>query len=154
MDSGGNLIFIDQDRSFFHGGHRRTTDRNSRVRATTSNTSNRVDHQDDASGIRTPLIQATMAIPGVAEDLAEYISRVEAMPDAIYEGLARNASYCANKLCSMFYIDTSDSKALASVRAIERWIERLLGRKRSVRKRIAKRLRQVLPTKTCHFDIG
>jgi hypothetical protein len=150
MDAHGNLIFIDQDRSFFHGGQPSTTKRNSRARSTTSYTANGVDHQDGASGIRTPLIQATMAIRGVAEDLAEYISRVEAMPDAIYEGLARNASYRGNELCSIFHVDTSDPSALAFVSSLERWIERLLDRKRSVRESIVKRLRQVLGTETCH----
>jgi hypothetical protein len=136
LDSHGNLIFIDQDRSFFHGGRPRTT----------SNTKHGVDHQDDAAGIRRPLIQATMAIPGVAEDLAEYVSRVEAMPDAIYEGLARNASYYANQLCSLFYVDISHSSAMASLGAMERWIEKLVARKRTVRKIIAQRLREVLRT--------
>jgi hypothetical protein len=149
MDAHGNLIFIDQDRSFFHGGQPSTTKRNSRARSTTSYTANGVDHQDDASRIRTSLIQATMAIDGVGEDLAEYISRVEAMPDAIYEGLARNASYRGNELCSLFHVDTSDPSALALVSSLERWIEILLDRKRSVRKRIVKRLRQVLGTETC-----
>jgi hypothetical protein len=149
MDAHGNLIFIDQDRSFFHGGQPSTTKRNSRARSPTSYTAIGVDHQDDAPGIRTPLIQATMAIHGVAEDLAEYISRVEAMPDAIYEGLARNASYRGNELCSLFHVDTSDPSALAFVSSLESWIDILLDRKRSVRKRIVKRLRQVLGTETC-----
>jgi hypothetical protein len=152
MDSLGNLIFIDQDRSFFHGGQPSTTDRNPRTGSSTSYAADGVDHQDDASGIRTPLIQATMAIPGVAEDLAEYISRVEAMPDAIYEGLARNASYRGNELCSIFHVDTSDPSALAFVSSLERWIELLLDRKRSVRKSIAERLRQVLGTESCHLS--
>ena len=39
------------------------------------------------------------------------------MPDAIYEGLVRNASYCANQLCSLFYVDTSDSSAMESLKA-------------------------------------
>jgi hypothetical protein len=149
MDAHGNLIFIDQDRSFFHGGQPSTTKRNSPARSTTSYTANGVDHQDDASRIRTPLIQATMAIDGVGEDLAEYISRVEAMPDAIYEGLVRNASYRGNELCSLFHVDTSDPSALALVSSLERWIEILLDRKRSVRKRIVERLRQVVGTETC-----
>ena len=136
MDSHGNLIFIDQDRSFFHGGRPRTT----------SNTKHGIDHPDDASGIRSPLIQATLAIPGVAEDLAEYISRVEAMPDAIYEGLARNASYYANQLCSLFYVDISLSSAMASLGAMEQWIEKLVARKRRLRKSIVRRLREVLRT--------
>ena len=118
------------------------------MRVTTSDTANGVDEQDDASAIRRQLIQATMAIPGVAEDLAEYISRVEAMPDAIYEGLARNASYCANQLCSLFYVDISDSSATESLTVMERWIERLMARKRSLRKSIAQRLREVLRTTT------
>jgi hypothetical protein len=147
VDSHGNIILIDQDRSFFRG-QRRRTDRSSRVRVTTSNTANGVDEQDDASAIRRQLIQATMAVPGVAEDLAEYISRVEAMPDAIYEGLARNASYCANQLCSLFYVDISDSSATESLTVMERWIERLTARKRSLRKSIAQRLREVLRTTT------
>jgi hypothetical protein len=146
----GNLIFIDQDRSFFLGGQPSATKRNPSGRSTTSYTASAVDHQDDASAIRTPLIQATMAIRGVAEDHAEYISRVEAMPDAIYEGLARNASSRGNELCSLFHVDTSDPGALAFVSSLERWIEILLDRKRSVRESIAKRIRQVLGTETCH----
>jgi hypothetical protein len=150
MDARGNLIFIDQDRSFFLGGQPSATKRNSAGLSTTSYTASGVDHQDDASAIRTPLIQATMAIRGVAEDLAEYISRVEAMPDAIYEGLARNATYRGNELCSLFSVDTSDPGASAFVSSLERWIEILLDRKRSVRESIAKRIRQVLGTETCH----
>jgi hypothetical protein len=138
MDGYGNLVFIDQDRSFFHGG----------LSPTTSDTEIGIDHQNGASEIRRPLIQATMAIPGVADDLAEYISRVEAIPDAIYEGLARNASCYANQLCSLFYVDISHSSAMASLALMERWIESLVARKRSVRKSISWRLREVLRTTT------
>ena len=147
MDSHGNIVFVDQDRCFFPGALADRRDNSISDCPAKSKIAKPVHDYDDASEIRTHLIEATMEIPGVAEDLAMYISRVEAMPDAIFEGLARNASCCENELCSLFYIDTSDSSALAFVSALERWIERLLTRKRWVRKSIAKRIQQVLRAK-------
>ena len=144
VDSQGNIVFIDQDRCFFPGALPDAIDNNILVCPATSKIAKPVDHHDDASEIRAHLIEATMEIPGVAEDLAMYISRVETIPDAIFEGLVRNASFCGNELCSLFYLDTSNSSALAFISALERWIEGLLTRKRCVRKSIAKRLQQVL----------
>ncbi len=149
LDSDGNIVFIDQDRCFFPGTLADRRDNDISVCPATSRIAKPVDYLDDASEIRTHLIEASMEIPGVAEDLAMYISRVEIMPEPIFEGLVRNASSCGSELCSLFYLDTSNSGALAFVSALERWIEILLARKRSVRKIIAKRLRQVLRTKTC-----
>jgi hypothetical protein len=146
MDSCGNIVFIDHDRSFFHDAQLLMAKGYPRTRRTT--TSNRDDgvHDQHASGIRKSLIQATLQIPGVAEDLAAYISRVEAVPDVVYEGLARNASHRANELCSLFYVDLSDSSAMASLKVMEQWIETLVARKRSLRRIIAQRLREALQT--------
>jgi len=146
MDSCGNIVFIDHDRSFFHDAKLLMAQGHARPPRTT--TSNRGDgaHDQHASGIRRSLIQATLPIPGVAEDLVGYISRVEAVPDAIYEGLVRNASCRANELCSLFHVDLSHSSAMASLTVMERWIDTLVARKRSLRRIIARRLREALQT--------
>jgi hypothetical protein len=144
LDSDGNIVFIDQDRCFFPSALPDRRDSNISVCPTTGRIAKPVHHLENATEIRAPLIEATMVIPGVAEDLAMYISRVETMPDAIFEGLVRNASSCGNELWSLFYLDTSNSSALAFVSALAGWIETLLARKRSVREIVAKRIRQVL----------
>jgi hypothetical protein len=146
MDSCGNIVFIDHDRSFFHDGQPLMAKGYPRTRRTTTSNRGDGDHDQNASGIRKSLIRATLPIPGVAEDLAGYISRVEAIPDVVYEGLARNASHRANELCSLFYVDLSHSSAMASLKVIEQWIETLVARKRNLRRIIAQRLREALQT--------
>jgi hypothetical protein len=97
------------------------------------------------------LIEATASIPGVLDDLSAFIVRVEAVPAAAYEGLVRNASFREEQLCSLFYLDVMDARALGSVRALERWIDHLLARKARVRGALARRLREVLGRVECRL---
>jgi hypothetical protein len=83
-------------------------------------------------------------IPGVMEDLAEFVARVEAIPAPVYEGLVRNATFREEQLCSLYYLDTMSAGALGSVKALEDWIAHLLARKQTVRATLAQRLREVL----------
>jgi hypothetical protein len=146
VDSGGNLIFIDQDRSFFYGGVSEVTASNVHVTSVTGNKGIAVEQHGEVRGIRTALLEATMEVPGVAEDLAAYLGRVETLPEAIYEGLIRNASYHANQLRSLFCIDITDSGAVASARALEAWIQQLLSRKRGIHQSIAQQVSIALRT--------
>jgi hypothetical protein len=136
-DRFGNFVSVDQDRSFFIDDHRVTTDWQ-----VAWETRNKVD----VSAVRAELIEAAARIPGVLEDLAAFVARVEAIPASIYEGLVRNASFREGQLCSLFYLDTMDSRALGSVDALEHWIADLLTRKVTVRAALAQRLAEVLGT--------
>lgn len=135
MDGFGNCIWIDQDRSFFIDDHRVTTDWQAAWHARS---------KAGVSAVRAELIGATARIPGVLEDLAVFVARVEAIPAPVYEGLVRNASFREEELCSLFYLDTMGSRALGSVEALERWIAHLLARKLTVRAALARRLGEVL----------
>jgi hypothetical protein len=136
-DGFGNCISIDQDRSFFIDDHRVTTDWQVAWGAR-----NKVG----VSVVRAELIEATARIPGVLEDLAAFVARVEAIPASVYEGLVRNASFREEQLCSLYYLDTMDSRALGSIDALEQWIAHLLARKLTVRAVLARRLGEVLGT--------
>jgi hypothetical protein len=142
IDRCGNCIFIDQDRSFFIDDHRVTTDWQAAWDART---------KTGVSVIRAELIEATAIIPGVLEDLASFVARVEAVPESVYEGIVRNASFREDQLCSLFYMDTLSSRALGSIEALERWIAHLLERKLTVRATLARRFREVLRTSECHL---
>ena len=120
---------------FFIDDHRVTTDWQAALKAR---------NKTAASTVPAKLIEATARIPGVLEDLAGFVARVEAIPAPVYEGLVRNASFREDQLCSLYYLDTSDPQAPSSVKALERWIEHLLARKRNVRATLARRLREVL----------
>ena len=135
VDVFGNCILIDQDRSFFIDDHRVTTDWRSAWDAR-----NKVL----PSTVPAELIEATVQIPGVLEDLATFVARVEAIPAAVYEGLVRNASFREEQLCSLFYVDAMGSDALCSIEGLERWIAHLLARKATVRPALAQRLAEVL----------
>jgi hypothetical protein len=136
-DGFGNCISIDQDRSFFIDDCRATT--NWRAAWDARN-------KADVSVVRAELIEETARIPGVLEDLAAFVARVEAIPALVYEGLIRNASFREEQLCSLFYLDKIDACALSSVEALERWIAHLLARKLTVRAALARRLGEVLGT--------
>ena len=135
IDGFGNCVLIDHDRSFFINEHRATTDWRAAWDAR---------KQVGASTVTADLIEATAQIPGVLEDLAAYVARVEAIPAGVYEGLVRNASFREDQLCSLFYLDAMAPYALGSVKALERWIAHLLARKATVRAALARRLREVL----------
>jgi hypothetical protein len=135
IDGFGNIVFIDHDRSFFIDEHRVMTDFQTALETRT---------KTDVSALPVDLIKATARIPGVLEDLAAFLTRVEAIPDLVYEGLVRNASFREDQLCSLYYIDTMGSQALGSLKALDRWMAHLLARKRTVRVTLARRLREVL----------
>jgi hypothetical protein len=135
MDAFGNLIFVDHDRSFFIDDHAVTTD----FRAAWA------DRQKVApSVILAKVINATACIPGVLDDLAAFVDRVEKFPTPVYEGLVRNASFREEQLSSLYYLDTMGSRAIDSIEALNCWIERLLARKQTIRATLAKRLSEVL----------
>jgi hypothetical protein len=142
MDEFGNCVWIDQDRSFFIDDHRVTSDWRSAWQARS---------KTRVSAVRSELIEATARIPGVLEDLAAFVARVEAIPAAAYEGLVRNASFREEELCSLFYLDAMGSDALGSVEGLERWITHLLARKASVRAALARRLAEVLGGAECRL---
>jgi hypothetical protein len=142
IDGFGNCVGVDQDRSFFIDDHRATTDWQAAWVAR-----NKVG----VSVVPAKLIEATASIPGVLDDLSAFIVRVEAVPAAAYEGLVRNASFREEQLCSLFYLDVMDARALGSVRALERWIDHLLARKARVRGALARRLREVLGRVECRL---
>lgn len=96
-------------------------------------------------------LKATAEIPGVLEDLAAFVTRVEAIPALVYEGLVRNASFREDQLCSLYYMDTMGSRALGSVKALDRWIAQLLARKQTVRATLARRLREVFGSAQRHL---
>ena len=135
IDGFGNMVFIDHDRSFFIDEHRVMTDFQTALETRT---------KTDVSALPVDLIKAAARIPGALEDLAAFVARVEAIPALVYEGLVRNASFREDQLGSLSYLDTMDSGALGSVKALEDWIAHLLARKRTVRVTLARRLREVL----------
>jgi hypothetical protein len=136
----GDCVWIDHDQSFFIENRHRTEDwqklwaRRSKARV-----------------VGAELIEATARLPGVLEDLAAFIARVEAIPAPAYEGLVRNASFRVDQLCSLFYLDTMGSRALGSVEALEQWIDHLLARKATVRAALARRLNEVLGSTECRL---
>jgi hypothetical protein len=135
IDEFANLVFVDHDRSFFIDDHRVTTDWQASLEAR---------NNTGVSAVPADLIKATARIPGVLEDLAAFVTRVEAIPALVYEGLVRNASFREGQLCSLYYMDTMGSRALGSIKALDRWIAHLLARKQTVRATLARRLREVL----------
>jgi hypothetical protein len=142
IDRFGNCVLIDHDRSFFINESSVTTD----WRAAW-------DARKEAGGLTIPpdLIEATAQIPGVLDDLAAFVARVEAIPAAAYEGLVRNASFREDQFCSLFYLDAMGPDALGSIRALERWIAHLLARKATVRPTLARHLREVLGNGECRL---
>lgn len=135
IDGFANLIFVDHDRSFFIDDHRVTTGFQAALEAR---------KKTGISAVPADLIKATARIPGVLEDLAAFVTRVEAIPALVYEGLVRNASFREDQLCSLYYLDTMSCRALGSIKAMEQWITHLLARKQTVRAILAGRLREVL----------
>ena len=97
MDEFGNCVWVDQDRSFFIDDRRVTTDWRAAWEARS---------KAAVSAVSAELIKATARIPGVLEDLAAFVARVETIPAAAFEGLVRNASFREDQLCSLFYLDT------------------------------------------------
>jgi hypothetical protein len=142
IDGFGNCVLIDHDRSFFINEHYVTTDWRAAWDAR---------KEADASVVPAELIEATAQVPGVLEDLAAFVARVEAIPAGVYEGLVRNASFREEQFCSLFYLDAMAPHALASVKALERWIAHLLARKATVRPATARRLREVLGSVECRL---
>jgi hypothetical protein len=130
IDKLGNCIWIDQDRSFLIENQP-------------------VQKRTGLSAIRAELIEATTRIPGVLDDLAAFVARVETIPASVYAGLVRNASFGKEQLSSLFYLDTMDAHALYSVKILERWIAHLLARKCVVRSALRRRLGAVLSTTVC-----
>jgi len=137
LDEFGNCVWIDQDRSFFINNRWDTVDWHEAWRL-------RSKSKVGVPTVRAELIEATAHIPGVLEDLAAFVGRVEAIPAAAYEGLVRNASFGGEELCSLFYLDAMGSHALGPIQGLERWIAHLLGRKATVRCALARRLQEVL----------
>lgn len=135
IDGFANLVFVDHDRSFFIDDHRVTTGFQAALEAR---------KKTGISAVPADLIKATARIPGVLKDLAAFVTRVEAIPAPVYEGLVRNASFRQDQLCSLYYMDTMGSRARGSVKALDRWIAHLLARKQTVRATLAQRLREVL----------
>ena len=135
IDGFANLVFVDHDRSFFIDDHRVTTGFQAALEAR---------KKTGISVVPADLIKATTQIPGVLEDLAAFVTRVEAIPALVYEGLVRNASFREDQLCSLYYLDTMSYRALGSIKAMEQWITHLLARKQTVRAILAGRLREVL----------
>jgi len=142
LDEFGNCVWIDHDRSFF-----------------IENRHGRVDWQKPwarrsstpVSTVSAELIEATARLPGVLDDLAAFVDRVEAFPAAAYEGLVRNASFGGKQLCSLFYLDPMGSRALGSIEALEHWIAHLLARRATVRATLAQRLNEVLGSVDCRL---
>jgi hypothetical protein len=143
MDEFGNCVWVDQDRSFFIDDRHVTTDWRAAWEAR---------RMGAVSGVSAELIKAAARIPGVLQDLAAFVARVETIPAAAFEGLVRNASFREDQLCSLFYLDTMGSHALGSIRGLERWIAHLLARKATVRRALARRLKEVLGTVGQLFD--
>jgi hypothetical protein len=142
LDEFGNCVWVDQDRSFFIDDRRVTTDWRAAWEARS---------KAAVSAVSAELINAAARIPGVLQDLAAFVARVEAIPAAAYEGLVRNASFREDQLCSLFYLDTMGPRALGSVEALEQWIDHLLARKATVRAVLARRLNDVLGSAECRL---
>jgi hypothetical protein len=143
MDEFGNCVWVDQDRSFFVDDRHVTTNWRAAWEARS---------KAAISGVSAELIKATAQIPGVLQDLAAFVARVETIPAAAFEGLVRNASFREDQLCSLFYLDPMGSHALGSIQGLERWIAHLLARKATVRRALARRLREVLGSVEQLFD--
>ena len=143
MDEFGNCVWVDQDRSFFIDDRHVTTDWRAAWEARS---------KAAVSGVSAELIKAAARIPGVLQDLAAFVARVETIPAAAFEGLVRNASFREDQLCSLFYLDAMGSHALGSIQGLERWIAHLLARKATVRRALARRLKEVLGTVEQLFD--
>jgi hypothetical protein len=143
MDEFGNCVWVDQDRSFFVDDRHVTTNWRAAWEARS---------KAAISGVSAELIKATAQIPGVLQDLAAFVARVETIPVAAFEGLVRNASFREDQLCSLFYLDPMGSHALGSIQGLERWIAHLLARKATVRRALARRLREVLGNVEQLFD--
>jgi hypothetical protein len=135
IDRFGNFVFVDHDRSFFIDHHPVTKDFQAALEARRKSAS---------SIILAKVIKATAQIPGVLDDLAEFVTRVENIPDAVYEGLIRNASFREEQLSSIYYVDTMASRALGSIEALDFWIAHLLARKKTIRVHLSRRLSEVL----------
>jgi hypothetical protein len=143
MDEFGNCVWVDQDRSFFVDDRHVTTNWRAAWEARS---------KAAISGVSAELIKATAQIPGVLQDLAAFVARVETIPAAAFEGLVRNASFREDQLCSLFYLDAMGSHALGSIQGLERWIAHLLARKATVRRALARRLQEVLGSVEQSFD--
>jgi hypothetical protein len=143
MDEFGNCVWVDQDRSFFIDDRHVTTDWRAVWEARS---------KAAVSGVSAELIKATARIPGVLQDLAAFVARVETIPAAAFEGLVRSASFREDQLCSLFYLDAMGSHALGSIQGLERWIAHLLARKATVRRALARRLQEVLGSVEQLFD--
>jgi hypothetical protein len=142
MDEFGNCVWVDQDRSFFIDDRCVTTD----WRAAWE-----VRSKAPVSAVSADLIKATVQIPGVLQDLAAFIARVEGIPAAAFEGLVRNASFREDQLCSLFYLDAMGSRAISSIQGLECWIAHLIAREATVRRALARRLKEVLGGAECHL---
>jgi hypothetical protein len=136
MDRAGNCIPFDQERSFLIDDQRATSEWPAAWGKS----------KLGLSIVRAELIEATARIPGVLDDLAAFVVRVEAIPRTVYAGLVRNASFREEQLCSLFYLNTMGPGALESVEVLERWTAHLLDRKSMVRAALARRLSAVLGT--------
>ena len=143
MDEFGNCVWIDHDRSFFIDDRHVTTDFRGAWEARS---------KAAVSTVSAEIIKATARIPGVLQDLAAFVARVEAIPAAAFEGLVRNASFREDQLCSLFYLDAMGSHALGSIQGLELWIAHLLARKATVRRAVARHLREVLGSDESHLE--
>jgi hypothetical protein len=143
MDEFGNCVWVDQDRSFFIDDRHVTTDWRAAWEARS---------KAGVSSVSAELIKATARIPGVLQDLAAFVARVERIPAAAFEGLVRTASFREDQLCSLFYLDAMGTQALGSIQGLERWIAHLLARKATVRRALARRLQEVLGGKEQFLD--
>jgi hypothetical protein len=135
IDGFSNLVLVNHDRSFLVDDHRVTTGFQAALEAR---------KRTGISAVPADLLKATTRIPGVLEDLAAFVTRVEAIPALVYEGLVRNASFREDQLCNLYYLDTMSRRARGSVKALDQWITHLLARKQTVRATLARRLREVL----------
>jgi hypothetical protein len=143
MDEFDNCVWVDHDRSFFIDDRHVTTDWRAAWEARS---------KAAVLGVSAELIKAAARIPGVLQDLAAFVARVETIPAAAFEGLVRNASFREDQLCSLFYLDAMGSHALGSIQGLERWIAHLLARKATVRRALARRLQEVLGSVEQSFD--
>jgi hypothetical protein len=142
MDEFGNCVWVDQDRSFFIDDRRVTTDWRAAWEARS---------KAAVSAVSAELIKAASRIPGVLQDLAAFVARVEAIPAVAFEGLVRNASFREDQLCSLFYLHAMGSHALGPIQGLERWIAHLLARKAMVCRALARRLQEVLGSVECRL---
>jgi hypothetical protein len=137
IDRSGNCIPFDQERSFRIDDQRAIPEWSAAGDGKS---------KFGLSIVRADLIEATARIPGVLDDLAAFVARVEAIPRTVYAGLVRNASFREKQLCSLFHLNTMGSGALELMDVLERWTEHLLDRKSMIRAALARRLSAVLGT--------